>query len=78
MNIVKNPVQVATLLALAKLKEQPLKAWFSNLYFGKSLIDWYQFYQKCKNYFHTARNNGDNHIPFMASFLYDDVSTCWI
>ena len=67
-------IQVIT--PLVEPKEQPLKARFPDLYFGKSHLDCIWFYQQCKDHLNTARTHGDNRIWFAASFLRDGISTC--
>ena len=62
---------------LVEPEEQPLKARFSDLYFGKSHLDCYRFCQQCKDYFDIARANGENYTPFAASFFSDGISTRW-
>lgn len=80
MDTVKNQVQVQapapTIPALGEPKEQPLKAQFPDLYFGKSHLDCYRFCQQCEDHFDTARANRDNHT-FAAPFLCDNISTRW-
>ena len=73
IDIVKNQAQVQAPVQvpapLVEPKEQPLKARFPDLYFGKSHLDCYRFCQQCEDHFDTARANGENRTPFAASFL---------
>ena len=57
------------LQANAAPHEQPLKAWFPNLYYGNSHLDCYCFCQQCEDHFKTARDNGPNWVLFAALFL---------
>ena len=63
--------------ALIEPKEQPFKAWFLSLNFGKSHLDCYRFCQQCQDYLDTARVNTENHTPFAVCFLWDRISTPW-
>ena len=81
MDTVKNQAQVQAPVQVpappVEPKEQPLKARFPDLYFGKSHLDCYRFCQQCEDHFDTARANGENRTPFAASFLRDGISTRW-
>ena len=57
--------------------EQPFKAWFSNLYYVNSHMDYYHFCQQCENHFETAGASGPNRILFAASFLRGSVVQRW-
>ena len=57
----------------AELREQPLKAQFSNLYYGNSHLDCYRFCQQCEDHFDTTGARGPTHIPFAVSFLHGSV-----
>ena len=70
-------VQAPASPVLVEPKEQPLKARFPDLYFGKLYLDCYWFCQQFEDHFDTARANGKNRTPFAASFLWDGISTCW-
>ena len=54
--------------------EQPLKAWFSDLYYGNLYIDCYRFCQQCEDYFKTAGAKRPNRISFAALFLHGFVT----
>ena len=56
-------------------KEHPLKAWFPDLYFGKSHLECYRFGQQCEDHFDITRANEENRTPFAASFFRDGIST---
>ena len=79
MDTIKNhsqtPVQAPATPILVEPKEQLLKAWFPDLYFEKFHLDCYQFCQQFENHFDTTRANGENHTPFVASFLQNGIST---
>ena len=53
--------------------EQPLKAWFFDLYYGNSHLDCYCFCQQCKDHFKTAGANGPNWVFFVALFVYKAI-----
>ena len=50
-------------------RKRPLKAWFPDIYRGKTHLECYNFFQKCEDYFATAGAMGSNRVPFAASFL---------
>ena len=84
MNTVKNQVQAHVQAPAPPVqfptppvepKEQPFKARFPDLYFGKSHLDRYLCCQLCEDHFNMARANGDNCIPFANFFLRDAMST---
>lgn len=54
-------------------QERPLKARFSNLYYGNLHLNCYRFCQQYKDHFKTARANGPNQIFFAALFLCESV-----
>ena len=60
-------------LIQAEFWEQPLKAWFPNLYYGNSHLDCYCFYQQCEDHFDTAGASGPNRIPFTILFLRGSI-----
>ena len=49
--------------------EQPLKAWFPDLYYGNFHLDCYCFCQQYKDYFKIVGANGLNRVFFAALFL---------
>ena len=49
--------------------EQPLKAWFLDIYQSKTHLECYNFFQKCTYHFATAGAMGPNRVPFAATFL---------
>ena len=55
-------------------RKQPLKAQFSDLYYGNLHMDCYQFCQQCEDHFETAGAKGPNRIPFIALFLRGSVT----
>ena len=57
--------------------EQPLKAWFSDLYYRNSHLDCYRFCQQCEDHFETAGANRPNRFPFAASFLREAMVQRW-
>lgn len=58
-------------------RKRPLKAPLPDLYFGKSHMECYHFYQQCEDHFDTAGATGTNRIPFAASFLRGRISFRW-
>lgn len=57
--------------------QRSLKAWFPDLYFGKSHMDCYHFCQQCEDHFDTARATGPNRTPFASSFLCGRINFRW-
>lgn len=55
-------------------QERRLKAWFLDLYYGKSQMGCYSFCQRCEGYFETAGATGSNRILFAALFLQGNIS----
>ena len=51
------------------LRERPLKAWFLDIYHGKTHLECYNFFQECKDHFATAVATGSNRVTFAATFL---------
>ena len=62
---------------LAEPQERLLKARTPETYWGKSLMECYQFCQKCENYFETSGAIGMNCTPFTASFFRGSISLRW-
>ena len=58
--------------------KQPLRAQFSDLYYGNLYMDCYRFCQQCENHFEIARAKGPNRIPFEASFLRGSITQRWL
>ena len=58
-------------------RERPLKARFPDIYWGKSHLEYYNFFQRCKDHFATAGATGLNQVPFAATFLKDTVLFQW-
>ena len=57
--------------------KQNLKAKVPEVYYGKSYMDCYHFYQQCKDYFETVRATGFNRTLFAAFFLCGNISVHW-
>ena len=57
--------------------EKLLKAKSSNVYYGKSVIECYNFCQQCEDHFTTAGAKSPNRIPFAAFFLRDYINIYW-
>ena len=58
-------------------REQLLKAKVSDVYYGKSHIDFYHFCQQCEDYFETSWATGTNRTLFAAFFLPGNISVQW-
>ena len=59
------------------LYKKLLKARSPGIYCNKSHIESYNFYQKCEDYFATAKAKALNCILFIASFLHDHINFRW-
>ena len=59
------------------LCERLLKAWFSNIYWGKTHLKCYNFFQQCKDHFATTGVTGLNQVLFAATFLKDTALFQW-
>ena len=57
--------------------EKLLKSRLLDVYCDKSYIKYYNFCQKCEDYFAIARAKGPNRILFAASFLHDRINFRW-
>ena len=58
-------------------RERLLKAWFLDIYWDKTHLECYNFFQQCKDYFATASATGSNRVLFAAIFLKDTALFCW-
>ena len=65
------------ILIQVKLWKQPLKARFSNFYYGNFHLDCYRFCQQCENHIDTVGVNGHNYIHIAALFLRVVVASHW-
>ena len=63
--------------ALAEPWKRPLKARTLEIYWGKSHMECYHFYQQCEDYFETSGATGMNCTPFVASFPRSFISLRW-
>ena len=57
--------------------KRPLKARFPDVYWGKTQIECYKFFQPCKDYFSTAGAPRLNQVPFAANFPKDTALFYW-
>ena len=57
--------------------ERPLKAWFLDIYRGKTYLECYNFFQQCEDHFAITGTTGSNRVPFAATFLKDTALFCW-
>ena len=60
---------VSTALHYEGPRERPVKARFLHVYWGKTHIKCYNFFQQCKDHFGIAGTTGPNRVLFMATFL---------
>ena len=58
-------------------REQCLKARFSDIYWGKTHLKCYNFFQQCKDHFNTTGAIGPNRVPFATIFLKDIALFRW-
>ena len=58
-------------------RKQPLKAKVPDIYFRKTHMDYYHFFQQYKDYFETAGAIGSNCTPFTVSFLCGKINFWW-
>ena len=58
-------------------RERPLKAWFPDIYWSKTHLECYNFFQQCEDHFATAGTTGSNRVPFAATFLKDTALFRW-
>lgn len=54
--------------------KKPLKVRSLDVYYNKFHIEWYNFYQQCKDHFATAKTKSLNHIFFAAFFLHNCIN----
>ena len=57
--------------------ERPLKARFPDIYWGKTHLECYNFFQQCKDYFTTAGAMGPNRVLFVATFFNNIALFQW-
>ena len=55
-------------------RKQSFKAKVPDMYYKKSYMDCYHFYQQCKDHFKTAGTTGANQTPFAAFFLCGSIN----
>ncbi len=54
-----------------------LKAKTPDVYYGRSYMECYNFYQQCEDHFATCGATEPKQIPFAASFLWDRINFRW-
>ena len=57
--------------------DQPLKTWFPDIYWEKTYLECYNFFQQCKEHFVTAGTIGPNRVSFVTIFLKDIALFRW-
>ena len=50
-------------------RERPLKAWFPDIYRGKTHLECYNFFQQCKDHFAIAGTTGPNRVSICGYLL---------
>ena len=68
---------VAAALHYEVLCKRPLKAWFLDIYWDKTHLECYNFFQQCKDHFATAGAMGPNRVSFAPIFLNDTALFQW-
>ena len=58
-------------------RKRPLKAWFPDIYRGKTYLECYNFFQQCEDHFAIAGATGSNRVSFAATFLKDTALFQW-
>ena len=59
-------------------RKQSFKAKVPEMYYDKSHMNCYYFYQQCKDYFETTRAIKANRTSFAAFFLCGSISVRWM
>lgn len=59
------------------VRERLLKARLPDLYYGKSHMECYHFWQQWEDHFNIASATCLNRRPFASSFLWGRISFCW-
>ena len=54
-----------------------LKARIPDVYWDKTHLKYFHFFQQYEDYFATARAKGQNWMPFATTFLKNTVLFCW-
>ena len=57
--------------------KRPLKARFLDMYYGKTYLKYYNFFQQCRNYFAIASTKSQNKISFAVIFINNIALFCW-
>ena len=68
---------VATALHYEGPRERLLKARFLDVYWGKTHMECYNFFQQFEEHFAIAGATGPNRVPFAATFLKDTALFRW-
>ena len=63
--------------AISELPQNKLKAYFLDIYCGKSYMDYYNIFQQCEDYFAIAKVIEPTRILFAMTFLWDWINCCW-
>ena len=58
-------------------RKRALEAWFPDIYWGKTHLKCYNFFQKCKDHFATTGATGLNRVLFVATFLKNTALFWW-
>ena len=54
-----------------------MKARFPDVYWGKTYLECYNFFQWCENHFATAGAKSKNWVPFATNFLKNTALFYW-
>ena len=58
-------------------RKWPLKAWFLDIYWSKTHLECYNFFQQCEDHFATAGATGPNQVLFAATLLKNTILFQW-
>ena len=58
-------------------RERPLKVQFPDIYWGKTHLECYNFFQQCEDHFATANATGPSWVLFTTTFLKNTALFCW-
>ena len=70
------PALVPALQQYKSSCERPLKARFANVYWGKTHLEYYNFFQQCEDNFAISRAKDQNWVSFATIFFKDIALFC--
>ena len=62
---------------LSKEHKRLFKSKVPDVYYDKSYMDYYHFYQQCKDHFEISRATKTNRTSFATSFLCGNINVQW-